>query len=114
MVFLKAIALKCAFFCQIFFNICLIKYKFRVCVLRFYQTQEIFKEQDGKMYIIDKDNYQLSEALDFTSSQVRQIEKHLEYGRMDKQYDNWSMFANQNFDILLDEPLKKVNIVFEI
>ena len=27
-----------------------------------------FKEQDGKMYIIDKDNYQLSEALDFTSS----------------------------------------------
>ena len=66
-----------------------------------------FKEQDGKMYILDKDNYQLSEALDFTSSQVRQIEKHLEFGRMDKQYDNWSMFANQNFDILLDEPLKK-------
>ena len=66
-----------------------------------------FKEQDGKMYILDKDNYQLSEALDFTSSQVRQIEKHLKFGRMDKQYDNWSMFANQNFDILLDEPLKK-------
>lgn len=77
-----------------------------ICIEVLSNTRD-FKTQDGDVLFADKDNYQFSESIDWVNNQVRQMEYHAmvkgEYGP----YDNWSMWASQNFDILIDEPLMK-------